>query len=257
MRTWSEGIRPGRTVLRRLSIAAALAAAAVGCSPLALSSEGGERARVIPAPAVDEKPVAAEKPAVVGNAAAASSEVAVFAGGCFWGVQAVYQHVKGVTSAVSGYAGGSQSTASYEASSTGGTGHAESVKVTFDPRQVSYGQLLHVFFSVAHDPTQLNRQGPDTGTQYRSTIFPVNAEQARIAKAYIAQLNEARAFDAAIVTTIEMERPFYRAEDYHQDFLARNPRHPYIVINDMPKLGELKRVFPSLYQPTPVLVGAR
>lgn len=241
--------RASRGLPRLLSIAAALAVVAAGCSPLALSSEGGERARVIPAPASTSS--------ADSNPGAASSEVAVFAGGCFWGVQAVYQHVKGVTSAVSGYAGGSQRTASYDATSAGGTGHAESVEVTFDPRQVTYGQLLHVFFSVAHDPTQLNRQGPDTGTQYRSTIFPANAEQARIAKAYIAQLNEARAFDAPIVTTIEMERPFYRAEDYHQDFLARHPTHPYIVINDKPKLGELKRVFPSLYQPTPVLVDVR
>jgi peptide-methionine (S)-S-oxide reductase len=235
--------RPGRGWLRLLSIAAALAVVVAGCAPLALSSEGGERARVIPAPLVDE------------SAGTATSEVAVFAGGCFWGVQAVYQHVKGVTGAVSGYAGGSQRTASYEATGSGRTGHAESVEVTFDPRQVTYGQLLHVFFSVAHDPTQLNRQGPDTGTQYRSTIFPANAEQARVAKAYIAQLNDARAFDAAIVTTIEMERPFYRAEAYHQDYLSRHPNDPYIVINDMPKLGELKRVFPNLYQPTPVLVG--
>jgi peptide-methionine (S)-S-oxide reductase len=243
MRFWSDESRPGGGLMRLLSIAAALAVVVVGCAPLALSSEGGERARVIPGPVVDE------------SAGAATSEVAVFAGGCFWGVQAVYQHVKGVTAAVSGYAGGSQRTASYEATGTGRTGHAESVEVTFDPRQVTYGQLLHVFFSVAHDPTQLNRQGPDTGTQYRSTIFPANAEQARVAKAYIAQLNEARAFDAAIVTTIEMERPFYRAEAYHQDFLALHPTHPYIVVNDMPKLGELKRVFPDLYQPKPVLVG--
>jgi peptide-methionine (S)-S-oxide reductase len=233
--------RPGRGLLRFLSIAATLAV--VGCVPLALSSESAERARVIPAPSSDVA------------TSTATSEVAVFAGGCFWGVQAVYQHVKGVTGAVSGYAGGSQRTASYEAIGTGQTGHAESVEVTFDPRQVSYGRLLHVFFSVAHDPTQLNRQGPDSGTQYRSTIFPTSAAQAKAAQAYIAQLNEARAFEAAIVTTIEMDRPFYRAEAYHQDYLARHPREPYIVINDMPKLGELKRIFPDLYQPTPVLVG--
>lgn len=238
----SDKLGLSRGLPRLLSIAAALAVAVAGCAPLALS-EGGERARAIPAPASDE------------SAGPATSEVAVFAGGCFWGVQAVYQHVKGVTGAVSGYAGGSEKTASYDATGTGRTGHAESVEVTFDPRQVTYGQLLHVFFSVAHDPTQLNRQGPDTGTQYRSTIFPANAEQARVAKAYIAQLNEAHAFDRAIVTTIEMERPFYRAEAYHQDFLSLHPSHPYIVINDMPKLGELKRVFPALYQPTPVLVG--
>jgi peptide-methionine (S)-S-oxide reductase len=242
MFTVSDESRPARGFLRLFSIASIAAMLAfAACVPVAFSFE--ERARVIPAPLLDE------------SGGAATSEVAVFAGGCFWGVQAIYQHVKGVTSAVSGYAGGNQRTASYEAIGNGGTGHAESVEITFDPRQVTYGRLLQVFFSVAHDPTQLNRQGPDTGTQYRSTIFPANAEQARVAKAYIAQLNEARVFDAAIVTTIEMDRPFYRAEAYHQDFLARHPTHPYIVINDKPKLGELKRIFPNLYQPTPVLVG--
>jgi peptide-methionine (S)-S-oxide reductase len=205
-----------------------------------------EKAVVIPAPAAD--------------AAAASqktSEVAVLAGGCFWGVQAVYQHVKGVTSAVSGYAGGPQNTAQYEIVGRGGSGHAESVQITFDPRQVSYGRLLQVFFSVAHDPTQLNRQGPDVGTQYRSAIFPATSEQDKIARAYIAQLNQARLFRSAIVTRIESDRPFFKAEDYHQDFLIRNPRHPYIVINDLPKLDELKRVFPDLYRSAPVLVGSR
>lgn len=222
-----------------LTTAAALAVA--GCTPSVLGANR-ERARAIPAPVVDE------------TAGGAASESAVFAGGCFWGVQAVYQHVKGVTGAVSGYAGGSRNDATYEASSTGATGHAEAVQVTFDPRQVTYGQLLHLFFSVAHDPTQLNRQGPDSGTQYRSAIFPANAEQARIARAYIKQLTDARAFDGRIVTTIELEKPFYRAEEYHQDYLVRHPGDPYIVINDMPKLGELKRVFPDLYQPKPVLV---
>jgi peptide-methionine (S)-S-oxide reductase len=251
MPIWNDESGPGSGWLR-LGAGVAVAAAAiavVGYAPLLSLTRGGERARVIPAPLVD---ASAGSP---GNPASATSEVAVFAGGCFWGVQAVYQHVKGVTGAVSGYAGGSRNTATYDATSSGATGHAEAVQVTFDPRQVTYGQLLHLFFSVAHDPTQLNRQGPDSGTQYRSTIFPANAEQARIAKAYIAQLNDARAFDAAIVTTIELDRPFYRAEDYHQDYLARHPRDPYIVINDMPKLGELKRVFPNLYQDTPVLVG--
>ena len=202
------------------------------------------RTEVIPAPAIDAP-----------RSATPVSRTAVVAGGCFWGIEAVYEHVGGVTRSVSGYAGGNAASARYELVSTGTTGHAEAVQITYDASRLTYGQILHVFFSVAHDPTQLNRQGPDTGTQYRSTIFPANAEQARVAKAYIAQLNEARAFDAAIVTTIEMERPFYRAESYHQDFLTLHPTHPYIVINDMPKLGELKRVFPSLYQPTPVLVG--
>src|SRR4030095_16097219 len=168
----------------------------------------------IPAPAVDLPP------------GSATSDTAVFAGGCFWGVQGVYQHTKGVTNALSGYAGGAANTANYERTGVGDTGHAESVQITFDPRQVTYGQLLQVFFSVAHDPTQLNRQGPDTGTQYRSTIFAADAEQASVAKAYIAQLDQARAFKRKIATTIELGRTFYTAEKYHQDFLARNPTYP-------------------------------
>jgi peptide-methionine (S)-S-oxide reductase len=167
----------------------------------------------------------------------------------------VFQHVKGVTAAVSGYAGGNQGTAGYEAVSLGGTGHAESVQVTFDPRQVSYGRLLQVFFSVAHDPTMLNRQGPDTGTQYRSAIFPTNAEQADAAKAYIAELDQAHAFKTPIVTSIEPGRSFYPAEAYHQDFLTRNPTYPYIVVNDLPKVEALKSLFPELYRADPVLVG--
>ncbi|MEO7156421.1 MAG: peptide-methionine (S)-S-oxide reductase MsrA, partial [Vicinamibacterales bacterium] len=143
----------------------------------------------------------------------------------------------------------------YERVGQGDTGHAESVQITYDPRQVSYGRLLQIFFSVAHDPTQLNRQGPDSGTQYRSAIFPANAEQAQVAKAYIDQLNQARAFDRALATKIEMDRAFFPAEGYHQDFLTRNPTYPYIVINDLPKIGELKRVFPDVYRITPVLVS--
>jgi peptide-methionine (S)-S-oxide reductase len=204
-----------------------------------------ENAVVIPAPAADD--AASQK----------SSEVAVLAGGCFWGVQGVYQHVKGVTSAVSGYAGGQKNTAQYEIVGRGGSGHAESVRVTFDPRQVSYGRLLQVFFSVVHDPTQLNRQGPDVGPQYRSAIFPATPEQEKIARAYIAQLNQARVFRSAIVTKIEAGRPFFAAEDYHQDFLIKNPRHAYIVTNDLPKIEELKKVFPELYRSAPVLVGSR
>ena len=203
-----------------------------------------EKARVIPPPSVEEP------------ASQAKSETAVLAGGCFWGVQGVFQHVKGVSRAVSGYAGGRKNTANYETVSLGTSGHAESVQVVFDPRQISYGRLLQVFFSVAHDPTQLNRQGPDFGTQYRSTIFPASPEQERVARAYIAQLNDARAFESKIVTTIEMDRAFYEAEDYHQDFLTRNPTHRYIVVNDLPKIEELKRVFPGLYRPIPVLVGS-
>ena len=209
--------------------------------------------RIIPAAA--QEGIALPPPAVDMPASHASSEVIVVAGGCFWGVQGVFQHVKGVSNAVSGYAGGLQRTATYEQTNDGTTGHAESVQVTFDPRQVSYGQLLQVFFSVAHDPTQLNRQGPDTGTQYRSTIFPANAEQAAVAKAYITQLDRTRAFKKAIVTTIEMGRTFYPAEKYHQDFLVRNPSHPYIVYNDLPKIEHFKRLLPGLYRASPVLVS--
>ena len=222
--------------------------AAIAVAVLAVSLKGisrqAEAPRAVPPPAVDEP------------ADARTSEVAVLAGGCFWGVQAVYQHTKGVTNAVSGYAGGEQRTAHYEMVGTGRTGHAEAVEVTFDPRVVSYGQLLQIFFSVAHDPTELNRQGPDDGPQYRSTIFPMNDEQAKVAKAFIAQLNAARIFDRTIATTIEPGRTFFPAEGYHQDFLVRNPRYPYIVINDMPKLDDLKRMFPDRYRSTPVLVAA-
>ncbi len=203
-----------------------------------------ENARSIPAPVIDEA------------AGQASSEVAVLAGGCFWGVQGIFQHVQGVTRAVSGYAGGDKRTAEYEMVSSGATGHAESVRITFDPRKISYGRILQIYFSVAHDPTEFNRQGPDAGTQYRSAIFPTNAEQARIAKAYIAQLSQARVFNAAIVTKIEPDKAFYPAEDHHQDFLTRNPAYPYIVINDLPKIDNLKRLFPDLYRADPVLVAA-
>jgi len=198
----------------------------------------------IPAPAVDLP------------AGSATSDTAVFAAGCFWGVQGVYQHTKGVTNAVSGYAGGAANTANYERTGIGDTGHAESVQITFDPRQVTYGQLLQIFFSVAHDPTQLNRQGPDTGTQYRSTIFAANEEQAAVAKAYITQLDQARLFKKRIVTTIETGRAFYVAEQYHQDFLARNPTYPYIVYNDLPKIENLKRLLPQFYRAVPVLTGS-
>lgn len=185
-----------------------------------------------------------------------TTETAVLAGGCFWGVQGVFQHVNGVTSAVSGYAGGNASTAVYEVVGSGSTGHAESVQISFDPRKVSYGRLLQIYFSVAHDPTELNRQGPDRGTQYRSTIFPTNSEQARVAKAYIAQLDKAKAFAKPLATTIELGKPFYPAEAYHQDFLTLNPNYPYIVINDLPKVANLKKLFPENYRSDPVLVKA-
>ena len=216
----------------------ALAGLAVRSYPAAF-----EAARAIPAPAIDA------------SAGKANSAVAVLAGGCFWGVQAVFQHVKGVTNAVSGYAGGEKRTAQYEIVGSGNTGHAESVQVTYDPRQVSYGRLLQIFFSVAHDPTELNRQGPDSGPQYRSAIFPANAEQANIARAYIAQLDQVHAFNKAIVTKIEPDRTFYPAESYHQDFLVQNSRNPYIVAYDLPKIDDLKHFFPELYRAVPVLVA--
>ena len=203
-----------------------------------------EEARNVPAPSLDEQ------------AGAKTSEVAVIAGGCFWGVQGVFQHVAGVTNAVAGYTGGDKSTAHYEMTSEGNTGHAESVEITYDPRKITYGRILQVYFSVAHDPTELNRQGPDSGTQYRSAIFPVNDEQAKVAKAYIAQLDAGHVFGAPVVTTIESGKTFYRAEDYHQDFLAKNPGYPYIVYNDLPKVANLKRLFPAFYRPDPTLVSA-
>jgi peptide-methionine (S)-S-oxide reductase len=178
---------------------------------------------------------------------ATGTQTAVFAGGCFWGVEAVFEHVKGVTQVVSGYAGGSADTAKYDEVSSGSTGHAESVRISYDPSRISYGQLLKVFFSVAHDPTELNRQGPDTGTQYRSAVFFANDEQKRIAESYIAQLQTARAFPRSIVTQVTPLKAFYEAEAYHQDYLARNPNQPYIVINDLPKIANLQRQFPALY----------
>lgn len=180
----------------------------------------------------------------------------MLAGGCFWGVQGVFQHVDGVTSAVSGYAGGNKDTAGYETVSTGSTGHAESVQITFDPRRISYGRILRIYFSVAHDPTELNRQGPDRGTQYRSAIFPTSPEQARLAETYIARLDKARVFTAPIVTKIEPGHAFYPAEAYHQNYLTLHPSQPYIAINDIPKVEALKQLFPSLYRDTPVLVAA-
>ena len=171
-------------------------------------------------------------------------------------MQGVFQHVQGVSSAVSGYAGGGANTAHDEMVSTGTTGHAESVRVTFDPRKISYGRLLQIYVSVAHDPTQLNRQGPDNGTQYRSTIFAANAAQARVAASYIAQLNHANTFGMPLATTVEPLKGFYPAEAYHQDFLTLHPHYAYIVVNDMPKIDNLKRLFPTLYQENPVLVGA-
>ena len=200
-------------------------------------------------PAVAIPPPAQDEPA-----AGRHTETAVFAGGCFWGVQGVFQHVKGVANAVSGYSGGKKETAHYEEVGTGVTGHAESVEVTFDPTQVSYGTLLQVYFSVAHNPTQLNFQGPDHGPQYRSALFPLDDAQRKVATAYIAQLDAAKAFPRPIVTRVEAYKGFFPAEGYHQNFLALNPDYPYIVYNDLPKVADLKKMFPARYAEQPVLV---
>ncbi len=195
------------------------------------------RSVAIPDPAVDA-PLASNS----------GQQTAVFAGGCFWGIQAVFQHVKGVKEATSGYSGGSVATPGYEEVGTGTTGHAESVKIIFDPSQISYGQLLKVFFSVAHDPTQLNRQGPDSGTQYRSAIFFANDEQKRIAEAYISQLDQAKSFPGRIVTQVVPLKAFYPAEAYHQNYATLHPDNPYIAINDAPKVEHLRQQFPDLYR---------
>ena len=195
---------------------------------------------------VSAAPVATGSPAL--GSPAPAQQTAVFAGGCFWGVDAVFKHVKGVSEVVSGYAGGAAATATYQQVSEGTTGHAEAVRISFDPAQISYQQLLHVFFSVAHDPTQLNRQGPDVGSQYRSVIFSTNAEQQQIAQRYIRQLTAARTFSSPIVTQVVPLPHFYPAEEYHQNYLALHPYQPYIVINDMPKLDQLRAQFPKLYK---------
>lgn len=222
--------------LRLLTMLAVLLGGSAG---MAAAEEG----IALPAPALDEA------------ATTARAETAILAGGCFWGVQGVFQHVEGVTNAVSGYAGGAADTAQYETVSGGASGHAESVRITFDPAKISYGRILQIYFSVAHDPTQLNRQGPDRGTQYRSAIFPVSGEQAKVAEAYIAQLGQAKLFTADIVTRIEPDRAFYPAEAYHQDYLTLNPTQPYIVYNDLPKIENLKRLYPALYRDDPALVS--
>ena len=201
-----------------------------------VACNANDRTAALPNPAVDA-PIASSK----------AEQTAVVAGGCFWGIQAVFQHVKGVIKATSGYSGGAANTAEYELVSTGDTGHAESVKITYDPSQITYGELLRVFFSVAHDPTQLNRQGPDSGTQYRSVIFYNSDEQKRIAEAYIAQLDKARVFPSPIVTQVVPLKAFYAAEAYHQNYAAQHPGNPYIVYNDAPKVAHLRQQFPDLY----------
>jgi peptide-methionine (S)-S-oxide reductase len=208
-------------------------------------ARAAEPAVTIPAPALDA-------PAPAGDA----SQTIVLAGGCFWGVQGVFEHTKGVTQALSGYAGGKKETAHYEMVGTEKTGHAESVAVTFDPKEISYGKILQIYFSVAHNPTELNYQGPDRGPSYRSAIFYANEEQKRIAQAYIVQLDKAHVFPSPIVTTLEPLKGFFLAEDYHQDFLVLHPSYPYIVFNDLPKVANLKMLFPDFYRDMPVTVMA-
>jgi peptide-methionine (S)-S-oxide reductase len=200
-----------------------------------------------------EAPVVIAPPAIDNPKTAGPLQTAVLAGGCFWGVQGVYEHVRGVRKVLAGYAGGDKATAQYETVSSGTTGHAESVKIVFDPAEISYGQILQIAFSVVHDPTQLNRQGPDAGSQYRSSVFYGDDGQKRIAEAYIAQLNQAHAFARPIVTRVDPLKGFYPAEDYHQDYLIHNPGVPYIAYFDIPKIENLKRTFPELYSGQPVL----
>ncbi len=215
---------------------------------LALSCRANAEAvnRQIPSPLVDTPAAEAGK-----------QETAVLAGGCFWGMQGMFEHVRGVKRVVAGYSGGARATATYEMVSTETTGHAESVEITFDPKVVSYGQLLRLYFSVAHDPTQLDGQGPDRGPSYRSEIFFTSPVQERVAKAYVDQLNKAKIYASPIVTKIEPLKAFYAAEDYHQDYLIHNPRQPYIVYNDLPKIEALKTVYPEHYQTAPVMVTQR
>ena len=223
-----------------------IAAAPAFLIALALSAPFGVHA---------ETPVMVPPPAAETQAEGAGLQTAVLAGGCFWGMQAVYQHVKGVTNAVSGYAGGAQKDAYYEMVSSGTTGHAESIKVTFDPKQVSYGKILQIYFSVAHNPTELNYQGPDHGTQYRSEIFPQNEAQRAAAKAYIAQLDKAHVFGRPIVTKVDAATAaFFPAEAYHQDYATLHPSQPYIMFNDAPKVVNLKKMFPDVWRDKPVLV---
>jgi peptide-methionine (S)-S-oxide reductase len=225
-----------RFEMKNTLLAMALATLGVSCGANADAVN-----KAIPAPDVDTPAAEASGP-----------QVAVLAGGCFWGLQGMFEHVQGVTRVVAGYSGGDKSTAHYEMVGTERTGHAESVEITFDPKKVSYGQLLRLFFSVAHDPTELDRQGPDRGPSYRSEIFFASPSQERIARAYVQQLTKAKVFASPIVTKIEPLKGFYAAEDYHQDYLIHNPHQPYIVYNDLPKIEALKQVYPQIYRPTPV-----
>lgn len=224
-------LKPSRRLLSLLILSLTTAGLIYSAGRTMLPSQ----AETIPDPVTDS------------SSTASGTQTAVLAGGCFWGMEAVFEHLKGVSTVVSGFSGG-DGTANYEQVSTGQTGHAESVKITYDPAQISYGQLLKVYFAVAHDPTQLNRQGPDSGTQYRSAIFFANEEQKQIAQAYIAQLEQAESFSQPIVTQINPLGNFYAAEDYHQDFIDRNPNYPYVLVHDLPKLAALRREFSGLYR---------
>ncbi|MBR0850225.1 peptide-methionine (S)-S-oxide reductase MsrA [Bradyrhizobium diazoefficiens] len=229
--------------MRRPAILSLLAATTAVTLAFAAPTWAAEDAVVIPAPAVDAAP-------------ASGTQTAVIAGGCFWGVQGVFQHTAGVVNAVSGYAGGTKATADYETVSSGRTGHAESVEIKYDPQKISYGKILQIYFSVVHDPTQLNRQGPDTGPQYRSAIFTTSDEQKKVAEAYIAQLNAAKVFKKPIVTKVGALEAFYPAEAYHQDYLTLHPNQPYIAYNDIPKVENLKKLFADNYIEKPTLVSA-
>jgi len=230
--------------LRAATVAAVLVACGTAVMLLPGRGAAGEPAVAIPPPVLDS-PKATGAP-----------RTAVLSGGCFWGVQGVFEHLTGVQRVVAGYSGGARDTAHYEIVGAGGTGHAESVEITYDPQQVSYGQILQVFFAVAHDPTQVNGQGPDVGSQYRSEIFYASAEQQRVALAYIAQLNKSGLYRAPIATRVDPFRGFYPAEGYHQDFLLHNPTNSYIVFNDLPKIRAFQKVLPGLYQGQPVTLGA-
>ena len=230
--------------MKPLYLVMAAAALAVLVPVLSSRTYAGDLDKQIPAAAAD-------------SANPAATEVAVLAGGCFWGQQGLFEHVKGVTKVVAGYSGGARETARYRVVSNGSTGHAESVQITFDPRQVTFGQLLRIYFSVAHDPTELDRQGPDPGTQYRSEIFAASPEQEATAKAYIAQLDTAHVFAVPIVTRVEPLKGFYPAEEYHQDYLVQNPDSSYIQVNDLPKIAALKRVWPEFYREKPVLLAQK
>ncbi len=235
-----------RHALRRTpSVLLGLIAAVAALSAAPLSTARAENAVAVPAPLIDAQKTAG------------APQTAVLAGGCFWGVQGVFEHLTGVRRVVAGYSGGARTTAHYELVGTGGTGHAESVEILYDPQLVSYGEILQVFFSVAHDPTQLNRQGPDSGSQYRSVIFYADATQQRIATQYIAQLNKAGVFRAPIATRVDPFQGFYAAEDYHQDFLLHNPGNPYIVFNDLPKIQNFQKLLPALYNGKPATLAAR